>query len=145
MRGFEALVEGTIDIPSIQDYNPSAMAEERHTFSRDERLKLSRDFRRCMRSGGRATGRYIIVYAVSNNHGLTRLGAGSTRRIGKAAVRNRQKRLVREAFRLTKHELTTGVDLVVLPLAPWRDPTLAELEADLVDTAKRAVTALGMR
>lgn len=121
------------------------MATSRYTFSREERLKLRRDFRRCIRSGGRAAGRYIIVYAAANDLGFTRLGAGSTRRIGKAAVRNRQKRLVREAFRLTKHELPAGVDLVVLPLAPWSNPALEDLKTDLVDAAGRAVADFARR
>jgi ribonuclease P protein component len=113
-----------------------------HTFSRHERVKRSEDFRRCIHEGGRAKGRYVIVYAAENAAGVTRLGAGSTKRLGNAVRRNRSKRLVREAFRLVKADLPHGVDLVVLPRLPWRDPTLNELKADLVDAAERADAAL---
>ena len=119
--------------------------ETRHTFSRDERLKRRKDFRRCITEGGRAAGRYVVVYVIPNDLDLIRLGAGSTKRLGNAVRRNRAKRLVREAFRLTKHELPTSVDIVVLPKIPWQEPTLAELQADLVEAARRAAARLGER
>jgi ribonuclease P protein component len=113
-------------------------APVRHTFSRHERLKRSSDFRRCIKQGGRAVGESIVVYAAPNERGVTRLGAGSTRRLGTAVERNRAKRLVREAFRLTKAELPTGIDLVVLPKIPWREPSVEALCIDLVATVGRA-------
>ncbi len=113
-----------------------------HKFSRDERLKLRLDFRDCIREGGRAAGKYVMVYVEGNGLAVTRIGAGSTKRLGNAVERNRQKRLVREAFRLTKHELPAGVDMVVLPRIPWCSPTLDELKADLLDAAHRAAAKL---
>ena len=114
----------------------------RHTFSREERLKRRNDFRRCVRQGGRAAGDYVVVYIAANEFGITRLGAGSTRRLGSAVARNRAKRLVREAFRLTKADLPTSVDMVVLPRIPWSHPTLEELKTDLIEAARRAQIVL---
>ena len=113
------------------------------TFSLHERLKRSADFRRCIKQGKRSAGKYVVVYAASNDLGHARLGAGSTKRLGDAVLRNRAKRLVREAFRLCKHQLPADADLVVLPRLPWREPSLDELKADLVAAAGRARTALG--
>ena len=45
-------------------------------------------------------------------------------------MRNRLKRLVREAFRLSKSELPTGVDLVVLPRR--QDASFAAVRHSLV-------------
>jgi len=116
--------------------------QPRHTFSRDERLKGRNDFRRCIKQGVRAAGKAIVVCVIPNDLGINRLGASSTRRLGNAVARNAQKRLVREAFRLTKHELPPGLDLVVIPKVPWIEPTLDELKADLVGTAQRAAAKL---
>ena len=117
----------------------------RQTFSREERLKRRGDFRRCIKHGGRAAGGYVVVYVAANELGITRLGAGSTRRLGNAVARNRAKRLVREAFRLAKADLPAGVDMVVLPRIPWRRPTLEELKTDLIEAARRATASLGER
>jgi ribonuclease P protein component len=113
------------------------------TFSRDERLKHSDDFRRCIRRGGKAVGKYLVVYVLKNELGVRRLGAGSTKRLGNAVRRNYGKRLVREAFRLCKNDLPEDVDLVVLPKIPWREPTLEQAKADLIQAAKWAAEAMG--
>jgi ribonuclease P protein component len=39
------------------------------------------------------------------------------------------KRLIREGFRLNKHLLTSGHDIVVLPRHEWTDLRLAAIEA----------------
>ena len=87
-------------------------AEGRQGFSGEERVGTSRDFRRCIREGGRAEGQFVVVYLARNGLGLTRLGAGSSRRVGGAVERNRAKRKVREAFRQSKRELPPNADLV---------------------------------
>ncbi len=114
----------------------------RHTLSQEERLRARADFRRCIQGGARSAGRSVVVCVSPNGLGRTRLGAASTRRLGNAVQRNRQKRLVREAFRLTKHELPQGLDIVVLPKVPWRDPTLDELKTELLENAQRAASKL---
>ncbi len=43
------------------------------------------------------------------------MGMAVTKKTGKAVVRNRVKRVIREFFRLNQRELCDGVDLVVVP------------------------------
>ena len=65
----------------------------------------------------------VTLYAKPNTVGYCRLGLTVSRKVGNAVRRNQIKRLLREAFRLTQHDLTRitgGYDMVVVvrPHAP---------------------------
>lgn len=53
------------------------------------------------------------VSGAPNGLAFCRLGLSVGRRIGGAVARNRAKRIIREAFRLSYPELPPGIDLVV--------------------------------
>jgi ribonuclease P protein component len=59
-----------------------------------------------------------------------------SRKVGKATQRNRLRRLYREAFRLTRHSLPTGLDLVLIPRGA-EEPSLAELKRSLAHLVTR--------
>ena len=59
---------------------------------------------------------YLIVYGVENGLDHARLGLSvSKKKVRKAFERNHVKRLLREAFRLSKPDLPIGIDLIVVP------------------------------
>jgi ribonuclease P protein component len=58
----------------------------------------------------------MVVHGAENGLDHARLGISiSRRKIRKATARNRVKRILREAFRLSKPDLPRGIDLVIVP------------------------------
>ncbi len=88
----------------------------RQTFRPHERIKHPDDFRRAFERRRSESDGILVVYGVENGRAHPRLGISvSRKKIRDATARNRVKRLIREAFRLSKAELPPGVDLIVLP------------------------------
>lgn len=115
-------------------------------FSRAQRLTHAREFQRVF--GGRASvargpGGCVRVHALPNGLDRPRLGLSIGRRVGGAVVRNRLKRLIREAFRLEQTALPAGLDFVV-SLLPHAELGLEAYRACLRDGA-RALAAVWAR
>jgi ribonuclease P protein component len=71
-----------------------------------------------------------------NERDFSRIGLSVSREVGGAVVRNRWKRLLREAFRLSRERLPTGLDFIAIP-RPDAKPELNALAKSLVDLSWR--------
>lgn len=86
------------------------------TFSlrKSERLLKPADFGRLSKHGNRIDSDYFTIRYSPNGLGKLRLGVTVGKRVGRAVVRNRVKRLVREHFRLHKVLFSDGYDVNVI-------------------------------
>ncbi len=81
---------------------------------REERLRRRADFKRCYEQGRRRHGAFSILYAAPNGLRHPRLGITVSRKVGKAFVRFRVKRRIREIYRRwSKRGKLPAIDLVV--------------------------------
>ncbi len=70
------------------------------------RLRKPKEFRLVYSQGRRFDGEFMIAFVLPSNDEFHKVGITASRKaIGKAHDRNRAKRLLREAFRLSKDEL----------------------------------------
>jgi len=108
------------------------------SYPRRLRLVHKKDFERVYREGLRARGATLLVVGAPNGLPHARLGLSVGKAIWKGAVeRNRVRRVFREAFRLTQHELPPGLDLILIPGRPKLEPELAATRTELIDLAGR--------
>jgi ribonuclease P protein component len=82
---------------------------------REFRIHRQADFNRVHQANVFAADDTLVIKAALNGQELTRVGISLSRQVGNAVIRNRWKRLVREAFRTSWMNLPVGLDLVVRP------------------------------
>ena len=77
-------------------------------------LKKNYEFKRLYNKGKTAVTPYMVVYALKNHKGIRRVGYTVSTKLGKAVVRNRIRRRLREIYRLNSDKLKTIVDIVIV-------------------------------
>jgi ribonuclease P protein component len=103
------------------------MSLRTYTFPKSHRLSGLGTFKAILDLRVKHARGPIIIFAKPNDLPHPRLGISIGRPVGNAVVRNRIKRLLRESFRLMKHDCPKGYDLVVI-VRPHEPMILAEYQ-----------------
>ena len=72
------------------------------------------EFLRVYRKGKVYNGRLVVIYLLKRRDNRKRLGITATKKVGKACVRNRARRLIYENMRLFIPVMQPGYDVVVV-------------------------------
>jgi len=103
------------------------------------RIKQGRDFSRVRQEGERLVhGCMIANWRKLPAESTHRLGLVTSGKIGNAVVRNRARRLLREAFRRHQHDLAQPVDLVLVARNSIAGKDFANVEKDFLTILRKA-------
>src|SRR2546428_1232067 len=110
---------------------------------RERRLAKRREFLRVYETGRKLFSRYCVVFFAVNALPYSRIGITTTKKIGKANVRNRLKRWTREVYRRERLPLgldQNSLDFVVNVKPNAAEATFLDYSSDLQRILQRVAT-----
>ena len=107
-------------------------------------MRKRSEFLRVQAEGRRATSASFVFLVLPgpDAQAPSRLGLVTTKKVGNAVVRNRMRRLCREAFRLSPDYVPAGTWLVVIVLAALDGIGLEAVMAEWRKARPKVLTAL---
>jgi len=95
------------------------------------KLSKTSEFKKVFSKGRRIEGKNLIIFILKNDYGFNRLGIIVKKETGKAVVRNKVKRQLKETCRLLNKKLLPGYDIIVLAKNNIRGANYFEICYDL--------------
>ena len=92
---------------------------KRFSFPKSRRLISNGQFKAVLAQRRRAGNDLLVLYMAENDCGYSRLGVSVGKSCGGAVVRNRLKRLLREAFRQNQDRIPAGFDYLLMFSPQW--------------------------
>ena len=99
-------------------------------------LKLNHIFQRLYHTKGVADG-FLVLYARKNRTACTRVGITVSKKLGKAHIRNRTRRRIREVYRLNEEIFQPGWDIVVVARTKSVDAPFERLTKSYLTLARK--------
>ena len=105
---------------------------------RSFRLTRSEDFKRVRRDGKSYAHPLVVLIVQNSDQPRVRVGVAAGKSVGTAVIRNRAKRLLREAMRILLSNIASGSDLVLIARPALASATLADAQRALENLLQRA-------
>ena len=101
-------------------------------------LRSGAEFQRVYKCGRSVANRHIVMYTAKNPRSGGKVGFAAGKKLGNASIRNRVKRLLRECYRLNRHRLKDGYDLLLVGRKSAVEYSYDTLEKAFIELAKRS-------
>ena len=108
------------------------------TLSKAEIFRGKNDFNAVHNRGKSFANHALVMLVVSDEHYSGKVGFAAGKKLGGAVVRNRVKRLMREAYRLNKNSLRREVGMILVGRKFMTTAKFKDAEKAFLDLCKRA-------
>lgn len=92
-------------------------------------LKNSREFSQVYNHKKSLANRLLVMYIYPNGLDHNRIGISVSKKVGNSVVRHRIKRLIRESYRLNRHNIKEGFDIVFIARNSAKGRSFSEMES----------------
>lgn len=101
-------------------------------------MASSAEFQEVYRKGRSVANKDLVAYVLKKQEPITRLGISVSKKIGSAVIRNRIRRLIKEAFRRNEAEISRGYDIVIIARQPIKGKSFHDVEKAFIDVLLKA-------
>lgn len=102
------------------------------------RIRSRTDFQRIYTQGKSVVNRALVLYVLAGDPDEVRIGIAAGKKLGKAVVRNRLRRLIREAVRTRLGQIRRGWRLVFIARTGAVELGYPQMEARVEDLLRRS-------
>jgi len=100
-------------------------------------LRKNSEFSRVYGRGKSRANPVLVMYVHENGRDYNRIGVSVNKKVGKSVVRNRVKRLIKEAYRKYADTVRQGYDLVVVARSDAANNEYRDIEKWMKDLLAR--------
>lgn len=103
------------------------------------RIKKNDEFQEVFQNGRSTANRQFVIYVLDKpEQPYFRVGLSVSKKLGKAVVRNRIKRYIRQVFLEMREQIAPGKDYVIIARMPVSEMEYAEVKKSLIHVFRKA-------
>lgn len=108
-------------------------------FNNTDGIEKDSDFRKVYQRGKSMADRNLVIYTYKNGRDKSRIGISISKKVGKANVRNRIRRYIKEAYRLNIDEnIKEGYDIVFIARINSQNSEYKDIEKSMKYITRKA-------
>ena len=100
-------------------------------------LHTQKEFDAVYRLGNSSGSKYVVLLYRKNRLDYSRISFLASKKVGNSVKRNRARRLMKEAFRLSGAVISPGYDIVVIARQPIIDAGVRDVMHSLMNALKK--------
>ena len=113
-------------------------------FNNTDGIRKDSDFRRVYQKGKSFADRNMVIYTLKNGSNKSRIGISISKKVGKANVRNRIRRYIKESYRLNIDEkIRPGLDIVFIARINSQNAEYRDIEKSIKYITRKANAVSG--